>query len=65
MPAVSSAGETGILRKVPQGGAVEALVVVDGAVADELHLGHAGDGLEVWMEDGLCGGLGFIIAMSI
>jgi hypothetical protein len=48
-----------------EGCALEALVVVDGAVADELHLGHAGDRLEVWMEDGLCGRLGFIIAMSI
>ena len=48
-----------------EGGEGEALVVVDGAVADELHLGHAGDRLEVWMEDGLCGGFGFVIAMSI
>ena len=31
--------------------ALEALVVVDGAVADELHLGHARDGLEVWRID--------------
>ena len=54
-------GVGGVLER----GTVEALVVVDGAVADELHLGHAGDRLEVWMEDGLCGRLGFIIAMSI
>jgi hypothetical protein len=47
VPAVSSAGETGILRKVPQGGAVEALVIVDGAIADEPHLRHARDGLDV------------------
>jgi len=32
-------------------GALEALVIVDGAVADELHLRHARDGFEVRMED--------------
>jgi hypothetical protein len=46
-------------------GTFEALVVVDGAVANGLHLEHPRDRLEVWMEDGLCDGLDFIIAMSI
>ena len=31
----------------------EALVVVDGAIADELNLGDAGNRLEIWMEDRL------------
>jgi hypothetical protein len=38
---------------VLEGGALEALMVVDSAVADELHLpvAHARDGLDVLMED--------------
>jgi hypothetical protein len=46
-------------------GTFEAFVVVVGAVANGLHLEHPRDRLEVWMEDGLCDGLDFIIAMSI
>ena len=44
--------------------ALEALVIVDGTIADELHLGHARDRLEV-MEDRVWGLLSLIIAMSI
>ena len=36
---------------MPERGALEALVVVDSAVADELHLRDARNGLEVRMED--------------
>jgi hypothetical protein len=35
-------------------------MVADGAVANELYLRDAWDGLEVWMEDGLLGGLGLV-----
>ena len=44
---------------------LEALVVVHGAVADELHLGHARDRLEVWMEDGLFGRLGLVVPVPV
>ena len=44
---------------------LEALVIVDGAVADELHLRHARDRFEIWMQDGFLGGLCLVIAMSI
>ena len=46
-------------------GGREALVVVDGAVADELDLRDARDRLEVWVEDGLCGGLGLVVAVAV
>jgi hypothetical protein len=45
--------------------ALEALVIVHCAVADELYLRHARDRLEVWMEDGLFGRLGLVIPMPI
>jgi hypothetical protein len=43
----------------------EALVVVHRAVADELHLRHARDRLEVWMQDGLFGRLGLVVPMPV
>jgi hypothetical protein len=45
--------------------ALEALVIVYRAVADELYLRHARDRLEVWMEDGPFGRLGLVIPMPI
>ena len=48
-----------------EGCALEALVIMHRAVADELHLRHARDRLEVWMEDGLFGRLGLVIPMPI
>jgi hypothetical protein len=44
---------------------LEALVIVDGAVANQLHLRHAWDRLEVWMEDGLFGRLRLVVAMAV
>ena len=44
---------------------LEALVIVDGAVANQLHLRHARDRLEVWMEDGLFGRLRLVVAMAV
>ena len=41
----------GSVRGMLEHGALEALVVVYGAIADELHLRHPRDGLEVRMED--------------
>jgi hypothetical protein len=46
-------------------GGLEALVVVEGAVADELDLGNARDRLEVWMQDGLLGRLGLVVAVAV
>jgi hypothetical protein len=46
-------------------GGREALVVVDGAVADELDLRDARDGLEVWVEDGLVVGLCLVVAVAV
>ena len=46
-------------------GGGEALVVVDGAVADELDLWDARDRLEVWVEDGLFGRLGLVVSMAV
>ena len=40
-------------------------MVADGAVANELYLRDAWDGLEVWMEDGLLGGLGLVVAVAV
>ena len=45
--------------------ALEALVIVHRAVADELYLRHARYRLEVWMEYGLFGRLGLVIPMAI
>jgi hypothetical protein len=44
---------------------LEALVIVDGAVSNQLHLRNARDRLEVWMEDGLFGRLSLMVAMAI
>ena len=44
---------------------LEALVIVDGAVANQLHLRNARNRLEVWMEDGLFGRLGLVVAMAV
>lgn len=43
----------------------EAFVVVDDTIADELHLGLAGDGLEIWMENGLLRALRLVVPMSV
>lgn len=43
----------------------EAFVVVDCAVADELDLRDAGDGLEVGVEDGFLGAFGFVVAVAV
>ena len=40
-------------------------MVVDLAVTNQLHLRHSGDGLEVWMQDRLLGGLGLVVAMAV
>ena len=77
VPAVE-AGDAGCVVRGRDGGLVEggvggvferggreALVVVDGAVADELDLGDARDGLEVWVEDGLVVGLGLVVAVAV
>jgi hypothetical protein len=39
--------------------------LTDGAVANELYLRDAWDGLEVWMKDGLFGGLGLVVALAV
>ena len=54
----------GAVRWVLERGGVEALVVVHGAVTDQLHLRYAGDRLEV-MQDGRFGRLRLVVAMSI
>ena len=41
------------------------IMVADGAVANELYLRDAWDGLEVWMKDGLLGGLGLVVAVAV
>ena len=56
--------ECGVGRMFERG-ALEALVVVHRAVADELYLRHARDGLEVWMEDGPIGRLGLVVPMAV
>jgi hypothetical protein len=43
----------------------EPFVVVDRAVPDELHLRHAGDGLQIGMQDGLSRALCFVVAVAI
>lgn len=43
----------------------EAFVVVDGAIADELHLRDTWDGLEIRVEDRLLCVTGLVIAMAI
>ena len=53
------------VRGVFEGGDVEAFVVGHCAVADELNLAHARDGLEVWVEYRLCGGFGLVVAMPV
>ena len=40
-------------------------MVVHGTIADELHLGDAGDGLEVGVEDGLLGLAGLVVAVAV
>ena len=77
VPAVEARDAVGLVlgrdRGLVEGGvggmlercAREALVVVHCAVADELHLGHARDRLEVWMQDRLFGRLGLVVPMPI
>lgn len=55
----------GAVRGVLEARFGEALVVVDGAVADELDLGDARDGLEVGVEDGFGGVAGFVVAVAV
>ena len=54
-------GVGGVLER----GGGEALVVVDGAVADELDLWDARDRLEVGVEDGLLGRLRLVVSMAV
>ena len=55
----------GAVRGVFESGGLESLVVVHGAVADQLDLWNARDRLEVWMENRLFGRLGLVVAMSV
>ena len=55
----------GMVRGMLERSGVEALVVVHGAVPDQLHLGYSGDRLEVWMQNRLFGRLCLVVAMSI
>ena len=55
----------GAVRGVFERGGGEAFVVVDGAVADELHLWDAGDRFEERVEDGLLVVLGRVVAVAV
>ena len=55
----------GCVGSGPECDALDAFVVIDGAITDKLHLRHARDGYQVRMEDGVCGPLDHIIAMSM
>lgn len=43
----------------------EAFVVVYCAIADKLYLGDAGNGLEIWVENGLLGAFSLVVPVSI
>lgn len=62
-------GDTGLVegrvRGVFEGGGGESFVIGYSTIADELYLGYTRDCLEIWVKDGLLGGLCLVIAVTV
>ena len=62
-------GDAGFVKSrmggVFEGSSCETFMISHGTIADELNLGHAGDGLEIWMKNRLDCGLSLVVTMPV